>query len=392
VSNDPLGLANIFTRAGVLATDASAVLGTAAAETDVAASAAILGQTAPGKKPPFQVVEPAPDNRAELGDELELVVFAEPLFQDDNPLPGHPVQGYVDNCPLVAVLVAMLHVPALRAAVRHGLVRERAHPFSTHRTRMTFEYKVGDPALDQPMRRLPGAKTNFEGTRVFDVTFFKNPQTFHIGPNGDILVHAIGPTAHQRATPVYYRLQNTGNSLNLYYAHSMRRELYPAAIEKAYVHHHSPANLPNYQTINVGLPLADVMFELAGYARQGWIAQSPTDEDEDDAQSPPKAELLGTQRLGKWLRRHRDRPTVLASKSGFADVAPIVKDHAYPVVGLTQDTITVVNVLKESGEMDRTVTLPRGDIAKYFFLIVQGPEVYAERPSSPGIQKNGDID
>jgi hypothetical protein len=258
------------------------------------------------------------------------------------------------------------------------VVRERTKDFSTSRTRMVFEYKQNDPARSKPMKRLPGPTSNFEDDRVFDVTFFTNLKTLNLGPNGDILLHTIGPTTAVTATPVYYRHASAAAPLKIFYAHSTRRELYPSAVEKAYVYHHSPANNPNYQEINDGLPLADVMYELAGYSRQGWIVA-------------PDASVvaLSTKRLRRWLDKHHTRPTVLGSKSGLAQGAPIVSDHAYPVISRTSTHITVVNVLKERGEADRTVTLPIGDVDKYFFFVVQGPEEYAQTPASG---KHGDID
>lgn len=119
-------LANIFTSYGLAATDSEAVesevLATSALE-----SAPVLGLLAPAPDA-FRTKEPGPDAQAKLGDKLVLETFTDPLFAG-TPSEYEPVQGFLDNCPLVAVLTAMAHVPDFRALLTaEAVVRQRQRP------------------------------------------------------------------------------------------------------------------------------------------------------------------------------------------------------------------------------------------------------------------------
>lgn len=275
---------------------------------------------------------------------LELIAAGDA----DDALPLHRVtrpeptgSGPPDNCPLIAILTAMTHVPQMRAVIEFGgVVREREGKFSTYRIRQSYEYPFGtEPAV---MPRLPGASANSEGGRFFSVTFYQGPRQSSIGPGQAVHTRFGGHTVTRLVSPVFYIWAGASLPPRLFYAHSTTRALYPSAIEKAYVYLKSGSGRANYQVINDGLTVAEVMFELAGYARMGLIAQIPGE----------NFDLLPNSLWKSWLKQHAARPTVLASKANPGNPGLIVGNHAYPVIVHSEKakTITVVNVLKEVAE------------------------------------------
>lgn len=375
---DPL--TNLFTNYGFEATETDAN-----ADNVTDASAATNSNAIVGAAPvtsvdiDVQIREPGPDNFSQLGDYLKLEIFNEHLFVGA-PVPGQPVQGFLNNCPLIAVLTAMTHVPQMRDVLNFGgIVRERVGTFSTFRKRQAYEYLQNDQPSKLP--RLPSSNSNFEGNRFFAVNFYQNPRQAYIGPKEQITIWFAGHIVTRLISPVFYKFEGNNDleavslPLHLYYSHSTNRALYPSAIEKAYVYlkSRSPDNV-NYQKINNGLPLDEVMFDLAGYARFGTISKPPPSE--------ISVPLLPKNRWKSWLKQHNVRPTVLASKGTVADPNLVVADHAYPVIGYNESAkeITVVNVLKEAGEANRVITIPFAKIKTNFIDLVQGSKEYGTSP------------
>lgn len=395
-------LTNLFTNYGFAATETIAVddnVTDASAATD--ANAAVGAAPAAGTTFDIQMAEPGPDAFSELGDDLKLEKFSDPLFVG-SPAPGQPVQGFLDNCPLIAVLTAMTHVPKMRDVIEAGgIVRERVGRFSTFRIREMYEYRINERPNIMP--RLPEGNRNFEGNRFFAANFFQNPQLAAIGPRQSVNIWFAGHNVTRLVSPVFYkfdgnsRFQEASPPLHLYYAHSTNRALYPSAIEKAYVYLKCGSGQVNYQKINDGLPVDEVMYEVAGYARHGVISQPPHG----------SFDLLPNKRWKRWLEHHHTRPTILTSKRQpepssaqntsatdyVQDPDLVVGDHAYPVIGFDgmAKTITVVNVLKEVGEANREVTIPIARVKHNFIDIVQGGKEYGQGPLEHDPKKQ-DID
>lgn len=390
---DPL--TNIYTRYGFAAADTSvteAQVTDASGMTDVNTALGVTPVT--GSDLAVSGEEPGPDHFARMGDDLKLKVFSDPLFSGELHH-GQPVQGFLNNCPLIAVLTAMLRVPQTRSVIAAGgLVRERVGKFSTFRVRRYEEYLVGEAPEEMP--RLPGKHTNFEGDRYFSAVFFQGARNHHAGVDDQVTIWFDGHTETQLISPVFYYWQAASPPLSLFYAHSTTSVLYPSAIEKAYVGLKSGSGPHNYQVINDGLYLGEVMFEVCGYARQGFMDQIPN-------QSNP---LLPDSRWKNWLKQNHKRPTVLASKLSkdsqadgsddsyyVEDENLVVPSHAYPVIGYDgkAQSITVINVLKEIGQADRIVSIPLAMVKANFYAIAQGPLAYGKMPLTAD-KKKGDID
>lgn len=363
-------LTNAFTQYGFAAL-ASEAADESAAESDVIEASAVLGTVAPAGVGTLTIEEPGPDATSQLGLRLELRPFNDmPLFTGQ-PREDETVQGFLGNCPLVAILTAMAHIHHFRSVLVAGaVVRERPMSYSTFRQRQLYEF-LASPTPPDPLPRVPGIDRNFEGDHVFAVNFFEDPQQATIGKRAEIFTLAGGHTVTKIVSPVLYF--DTDPPEGFFYAHSTRRNLWVNIIEKGFVFLHGVSTpAPAYQDINDGLDPNKVMSEVTGYSRMGLINNSGN----------PGIPELKAKQLRSWMKLHNTRPTILGSLDNPANPDLIVADHTFALVGFDASAhqVTLINAIEEDGSPDRIIILPIGLIHANFEEIVQGPFAYGSAP------------
>ncbi len=363
-------LTNAFTQYGFAAL-ASEATDESAAESDVIDAGAVLGAVAPAAGVGTLIAEePGPDDTSQRGLSLELRPFnGTPLFTGQ-PREDETVQGFLGNCPLVAILTAMAHIQHFRSILVDGaVVRERPMEYSTFRQRQLYEFLVNE--RPDPLPRVPGKDRNFEGDHVFAVNFFKDAQEATIGKRAEIFTLLGGHTITEIVSPVLYF--DTDPPEGFFYAHSMRRNLWVNIIEKGFVFLHGVSTpAPTYQDINDGLDPNRAMSEVTGYSRMGLINNSGN----------PDIPELSAKQWRSWMKLHNTRPTIIGSLDNPANPELIVADHAFALFGFDASAhrVTLINAIEENGSPGRIVVVPFELIRANFEEIVQGPSTYGSAP------------
>ena len=122
--------------------------------------APVVGSAAPATGAAVQeITEPGPDIETGqlekgFGDRLVMGVVSEPIFAGD-PSQDEPVQGYLLNCPLAAVLCAMAHTPVGRKRIRGMVRRRRSLQPPTPGHRVLHERRAGNSPRARPVRDRP---------------------------------------------------------------------------------------------------------------------------------------------------------------------------------------------------------------------------------------------
>lgn len=303
------------------------------------------------------MVEPDPDwdtgeGSLGLGKDLGMRVFTGALF-NGAPSMHEPIQGFLGNCPLAAVLCAMAHIPAQRQRLRNDIFKEVALPVESNRQRKGYEYFPADRPSPLPLASPSGP---FKSDRLIAVRF---QPTFP--------VQALS-TDSLEAARLRKRLDAPGSvpvtsvlfvDLRLSTLHYMRGSgnvLWPSLIEKAYAVGHGQNT---YQGLEGTIGLAEAMRHMTGFAEEEHLVNGPGD-------TLPE---ITTKRLNTWLSQHGKRPIILGSPPN----APLVTgNHTFAVIGKTSTTVTVLNALKAT-PAEREVVVPLGEIRDNFHEIVRGP-------------------
>ncbi len=367
-------LTNAFTASGfaALLTDALELDATASDATD---TNGVLGEQAAGPDV-FSVSEPGPVEDQPQGDNLTLRNVGRSRLGNDAVSSRQPVQGFLANCPLVAVLVAMAHVPAFRESFRRGAIVQRtARNFSTFRERESWEF--ADPP--QTLPRLPSKDANFTGDHVFTVNFFSGPQTGLLGKRGQFDVLRFGSTVTETVTPVLW-IQVDIDSV--FFARTASPAIWVEIIEKAFISRHDPGGRNAYEALEGSITPIVTMFEMCGFARQGQITNAEVIVEPDpETGSTDISDALTQNELSGMLRRHATRPTVLGSLESPGS-AEIVGNHTYAVTGFDPKTgvVELVNALEEPTAPTREVSISLAELGASFGEIIQGP---AQRGVAP---------
>jgi hypothetical protein len=339
-----------------------------------AAGPAVGGGAAPGVA--LRITEPGPDAETGemdlgLGDDLVMRVFTEDLF-DGDPDVHQPIQGFLGNCPLAAILCAMAHVPAQRRRLRHEIVVERPIEVHSSRQRRAFEWFSTDVPAPLPRDPPTGHHVSF---RLFQITF---KATFHgtirtLDLQGltddekramrEIYLRFLTRPSVVPTTPVLFTDLNAGGVV-----HYMRTPaplaLWPSIIEKAYA---IGRGQNSYDGINNDIGLAECMQDMTGFAiEEHLIADEPVPE------QPPPPPPVTDQTLRRILHRHNRRPTILGSIGTPAD-ARIRGNHTFAVTRFQSGDVRVVDPIEET-PATREITIPFNELRDSFGEVVQGPE------------------
>ncbi|MBE9111196.1 hypothetical protein IQ273_17460 [Nodosilinea sp. LEGE 07298] len=118
---------NIVTLAGLQTLDTDATDDTVTDSAALGTAQPALGGGTPPTADTADIVEPDPDRdtgegNLGLGKDLGMKVFTGALF-NGAPSMHEPIQGFLGNCPLAAVLCAMAHVPAQRQRLLNDILK-----------------------------------------------------------------------------------------------------------------------------------------------------------------------------------------------------------------------------------------------------------------------------
>lgn len=349
--------ANLFTAPGLNALLAPAVADSVTTSPAPAAANPALGggTVAPGVT--ATLTEPSPDQFSGylgqgLGDKLTMRSFSTALF-DGDPDMHEPVQGFLENCPLAAVMCAMAHVPKQRARLKNDIIKTLKIPVSSQRIRRDWEYFVGSEPSPLP------TVGPFATKQLHFVTFARSfaHQKLADTPGAEAQIRAA--FASPNAVPVSDVLHVNTNHGGLHYMHTFTgAALWPCIIEKAYAvgrGHNS------YDNIRHDVGLAEAMRDMTGAAEEEHLVAGPGD----------TLPAIKDKALKSWLDAHATRPTIM----GSIDSAPhpnLVQGHTYAVVGWDGTDVTLIDALENTAAA-RLVKVPFGQLRANMGEIVRGP-------------------
>ena len=348
---------NIATLAGLRTLDTDATRADATFSFAVGAAGPALGGGTPPASDTADIVEPDPDRNTGEGDlglgrDLGMKVFGAALFNGP-PSRHEPIQGYLGNCPLGAVLCAMAHVPRQRQRLQDDILKEVAMPVESNRQRKDYEYFVNDRPSPLPMASPRGP---FTSERLIAVRF---QRTFPVQAlSTDVLEAArlrerLDAPGSVPVTPVLFVDLRFDD---LHYMRGASGALWPALIEKAYA---VGRGANSYQGLEGSVGLAEAMRDLTGFAEEQHLVPAAGDS------LPP----ITDRTLEAWLAQHAGRPVILGSPGH----APMVQgNHTFAVIGKTGTTVTVIDAREETPDK-REVDVPMSRIRENFHEIVRGP-------------------
>ncbi|MEM6544456.1 MAG: hypothetical protein AAF680_06115 [Pseudomonadota bacterium] len=348
---------NIVTLAGLQTLDTEATDDTVTNSVAPNTAQPALGGGTPPTVDTATLVEPDPDRdtgegNLGLGKDLGMKVFTSALF-NGAPSMHEPIQGFLGNCPLAAVLCAMAHVPAQRQRLRNDILKEVALPVESNRQRKGYEYFSANRPSPLPMASPSGP---FKSDRLIFVRFQRTfaAQSLSTDPSEAAqLRQRLNAPASVPVTGVLFV------DLRFNVIHYMRGSggaLWPSLIEKAYA---VGRGQNTYQGLEATVGLAEAMRDMTGFAEEEHLVNGPGD-------TLPE---ITTKRLNTWLSQHDNRPIILGSPPN----APLVTgNHTFAVIGKTKTTVTVIDAL-ESTPTAREVVVPLAEIRDNFHEIVRGP-------------------
>lgn len=354
--------ANEVTAAGLATLQTDATDNSATMSPAPAAAAPALGGGVPSVRVVQKLVEPGPDinsgaAKLGLGDRLIMKDFSGLLWAGD-PDMHEPVQGFLGNCPLSAVLCAMAHVPNQRARLRRDIISSRTIEVHSNRQRKASEYFVNDVPNPLPYVSVPGP---FETNRLIFVRFQRIFVTHTVGRTPEESVQIAALVNKLASVPVTSVLHVNTDHGGIHYMFTMNGALWPSIIEKAYAvgrGHNS------YQGINADVGLAEAMRDMTGSAEEEHLVVTP------NPGGPPPPPPITNKQLRTWLGGHSSRPTILGSPDAptRTDVTP---NHTFAVIGFNGKNVTVINALEETPAA-REVTVPFAELRGNFAEIVRG--------------------
>jgi hypothetical protein len=298
-----------------------------------------------------------------LGELLDLSFTLAPLFARD-PGSGEQIigsdeedrirQGFLNNCPLIAAMVAMVHVPNYRRRLLEMVTVERRQ-VSSFRRPARYEHCDSPDSSKAPKRVQLGSSVLYkvQFRRRLTATALVDRPTFLSTIVLDKTVCVSGALYINKSIPSQH---------SIHYAHMVdasglqdlnRLPIWPAIIEKAYAvgkGNNSYDGIERYVNrrefelfqecidaggvncqLEYGLPPDEVLADVAGPARF-----FPT-------------EGLNNAQLRTILNRHSIRPTLVATRGNLPDSSVLPADHAVAVID-TQTTevgfrITVIDAL-----------------------------------------------
>ncbi|MEX2455198.1 MAG: hypothetical protein WD470_10870 [Rhodospirillaceae bacterium] len=348
---------NIATLAGLQTLDTEATDDSVTDSTAPGAARPALGGGTPPTADTADMVEPDPDHdtgkgRLGLGSDLGMKVFAGALFNGP-PSMHEPIQGFLGNCPLCAVLCAMAHVPAQRQRLRSDILKEVAMPVESNRQRKGYEYFSNVRPSPLPMASPRGPFTSDRLIAVrFQRTFPVQALATDVLEAGRLRQRLDAPGSVPVTSVLFVDLRFNA----IHYMRGASGALWPALIEKAYA---VGRGANTYQGLEGTIGLAEAMRDMTGSAEEEHLVDSPGDT------LPP----IANKKLNAWLAEHATRPVILGSPGN----APLVTgNHTFAVIGKTQTTVTVIDALEET-PATREVTVPMAEIRDNFHEIVRGP-------------------
>ncbi|MEM9945503.1 MAG: hypothetical protein AAF810_05495 [Cyanobacteria bacterium P01_D01_bin.36] len=348
---------NIITLAGLQTLDTEATDDTVTDSAAPSTAQPALGGGTPPTADTADMVEPDPDyetgvGNLGLGEDLDMKVFAGALF-NGAPSMHEPIQGFLGNCPLAAVLCAMTHVPAQRQRLRNDLFKEVALPVESNRQRKGYEYFSAKKPSPLPMASPSGP---FKSNRLIAVRFQRSFPVQSLSTDSLEAGRLRKRLDASGAVPVTSVLFVNLRSSAIHYMRSSVGALWPSLIEKAYV---VGRGQNTYQGLQATVGLAEAMRDMTGGAEEEHLVNGPED-------TSPE---INTKRLNTWLSQHKKRPIILGSPLN----APLVTgNHTFAVIGKTKTTVTVIDALK-STPAEREVVVPLAEIRDNFHEIVRGP-------------------
>jgi hypothetical protein len=348
---------NIVTLAGLQTLETEATDDTVTGSTAPSTAQLALGGGTPTTADTADMVEPDPDrNTGEgslgLGKDLGMRVFAGALF-NGAPSMHEPIQGFLGNCPLAAVLCAMAHVPAQRQRLRNDILKEVALPVESNRQRNDYEYFSAARPSPLPMASPHGP---FKSDRLIAVRF---QRTFPVQALSTDVFEAGRLRQRLNApgsVPVTGVLFVDLRFSQIHYMRGSGGALWPSLIEKAYA---VGRGQNTYQGLEGTVGLAEAMRDMTGAAEEEHLVNGPGD-------TLPE---ITTKRLNTWLSQHDNRPIILGSPP---DSPLVTGNHTFAVIGKTRTTVTVIDAL-ESTPAAREVVVPIAEIRDNFHEIVRGP-------------------
>lgn len=351
---------NLVTLAGLQTLDTDATADNVTESPAPGTAGPALGGGTPATADVAEIIEPDPDRdtgegQLGLGKDLDMRTFSGPLF--GTAIDVHePIQGFLGNCPLVAVLCAMAHVPRQNRRLRNNILKEVAMPVESNRHRKGYEYFSADRPSPLPMAS-PGGP--FTSDRLIAVRFQRpfpyQPLSTDVFEAGRLRQRLDAPGAVPVTAVLFIDLRFNA----VHYARGASGALWPALIEKAYA---VGRGVNTYQGLEGTVGLAEAMRDMTGFAEEESLIEAETT---DGGTLPP----ITTPRLRRWLSEHASRPIILGSPDDAPDV---VGNHTFAVIGYDSANVTVVNALEELPAA-RTTTVPMTAIRDNFHDIVRGP-------------------
>ncbi|MEM6343536.1 MAG: hypothetical protein AAF927_06630 [Bacteroidota bacterium] len=352
---DPLQ--NIFTLPGLQALNTEATHDGVTNSPAPNAAQPALGGGTPPTADTADIVEPDPDyetgeGNLGLGKDLGMKIFDEPLFV--GALSMHePIQGFLGNCPLAAVLCAMAHVPAQRNRLRNEIIKEVAMPVASNRQRKPYEYFPTDLPSPIPMASPKGPFLSDRLLAVrFQRTFPVQALSTDIFEAGRLRKRLNAPKSVPVSSVLFVDLRFN----EIHYMKSASGALWPSIIEKAYA---VGRGQNTYQGLEGSIGLAEVMRDLTGSAEEEHLVNGPDD-------TLPE---ITDKKLKSWLSQHTQRPIILGSPP---TATLVTGNHTFAVIGKTKTTVKVIDAL-ESDPASREIEVPMANIRENFHEIVRGP-------------------